>query len=229
MLEDGLIVDLHLRELVQLIVGSFQPKRSHRLRSGAVVQDRTQRLGGFRLAHDSLRHGVYGRCFVHVPKRGKVEGQRGHLLGHFSASLAGHAKADKQVLLIGKVGLDVVFVAANGIGVFLRPFIDLIPHIAEDNIELVLHLFNGGCHLNAAINGALDARDGQRNTDRAEDFRGHRLQRLDAALYLLLGGLIDLVAKQDADVAYGHTGQLASLAISSTRPASTSCSMRYSA
>ena len=143
--------------------------------------------------------------------------------------MAGHAKADKQVLLIGKVGLDVVFVAANGIGVFLRPFIDLIPHIAEDNIELVLHLLNRGCHLNAAINGALDSRDGQRDADRAEDFRGHRLQRLDAALYLLLGGLIDLVAKQDADVAYGHTGQLTSLAISSTRPASTSCSMRYSA
>ena len=229
MLEDSLIVDLHLGELVQLIVGSLQAQRSHRLRSGAVIQDCAQRLGSFRLAHDCLRHGVYGRCFVHITKRCKVEGQRGHLFGHFSASLAGHTKTDQQVLLICKVGLDVTLVTADGIGIFLRPLIDLIPHIAEDNIELVLHLLNGGCHLNAAINGALDASDGQRDADRAEDFRGHRLQRLDAALYLLLGGLIDLVAKQDADVAYGHTGQLTSLAISSTRPASTSCSMRYSA
>ena len=143
--------------------------------------------------------------------------------------MAGHAKADQQVLLIGKVGLDVVFVAANGIGVFLRPFIDFIPHIAEDHVELVLHFFNGGCNFYAAVNGFLGTGHGQRNANRAENLGGHRLQRFDAAFYLSLGGFIDLVAKQNADVSYGHAGQLTSLAISSTRPASTSCSMRYSA
>ena len=78
--KNRLIVDLHLRELVQLIIGSAQAKRSHRLCSGRVVQDCAQSFCCLRFAHDGLRHVVDGSRFIQISERCQIKGERGHLL-----------------------------------------------------------------------------------------------------------------------------------------------------
>ena len=152
-----MIVDLHLRELVEAVVGPRQPHLEHSLLSGTVVQDSAQRFCRLRLAHDSLRHGVHSHRLVDVTKGSKVEGQRGHLLGQLRTGLSGHAKADQQILLVGQIGLNVVLIPADGIGIVLCPLVNIVPDFSEHHVEFVLHFLHFGGKGNTVFDGTSDA------------------------------------------------------------------------
>ena len=109
--QNRLIVDLHFSQLVKFIISPAQAKSGHRLCSGGIVQDGSQRLCGLRFTHDSFRHVIHRGRFIQISERGQIKSQRGHLFGQLRTSFAGHTKAGQQILLVGQICLDVILVA----------------------------------------------------------------------------------------------------------------------
>ncbi len=109
------------------------------------------------------------------------------MLGKLRALLPGHAKADQQILLIGKVGLDIVLVAPDGIRVSLRPRFHFIGHALEHDIKFILHFLDFGGQGNAILDCGADSGDGKADTNRAQRVLGKVLQLVDALFGFALG------------------------------------------